>query len=128
MFISIVRWLKSLCRSEATEQEVQDYIARLERAVDELTIEFDYREYLVKQEAERQEAEREDQERERENTEYWSARQKEIEEENLAREEQERRNREEEDEQQHYRSYCPHCGSQYRLGRCPACDEAFGRN
>ena len=127
MFTSIVKWLKSLRKSKVAEQETQDYIARLERAVDELTIELDYREYLAKQEAERAEAEREDHERDVENLKYELGRKQDVIE-DYARDEQERRAREEEDEQQHYRSHCPHCGSQRRFGRCPACDEAFGRN
>ena len=74
-FTSIVNWFKSFRSSEATEQEIEEYfareyIARLERAVDELTIELDYREYLAKQEAERAEAEREDREREIESLKY----------------------------------------------------------
>ena len=97
-----------------------DYIERLERKIDELAIELDEQEYFARCKAE-------DAEHERENLQYELDRKQDIID-DYAREEQERRDREYEDEQQHYRSYCPHCGSQYRLGRCPACDEAFGRN
>src|SRR3989344_2986790 len=109
VILKLSNWYYVLFGSEATEQEVQDYIARLERAVDELAIELDYQEHLAKQEAERAEAEHEDQERERQKLEYeLGCRNSEIE--MYEQAEQERRDRQEEDEQQHYRSYCPHCG------------------
>ncbi|MBI4065751.1 hypothetical protein HY412_00970 [Candidatus Kaiserbacteria bacterium] len=138
-FKSVILKLKNLYYalfgSEANEREVQEYfarsdaeyIARLERAVDELTIELDYREYFAKQEAERAEAEREDLERDRENLKYELDRKQDLIEE-YERVERERKNREEEDEQLRYQTHCPLCGSKRRHGRCPVCDESFGRN
>jgi len=109
-------WRK-LFKSEATEQETQDYIARLERVVDELTIELDYQKFLAKSKTE-------EEEHERENQEYWDARECEERE----RAEHEQREQEWEDEQKRYQSECPFCGSPKRHGRCPACDRAFGRD
>ncbi len=115
---------KRLFGSKATEQETQDYIARLERAVDELTLELVHQKYIAEEEKLFAKWKAEEEEHERENREYREEREREEQE----RAEQDQREQDWEDEQRQYQSECPFCGSPKRLGKCPECDHAFGHD
>lgn len=119
---SLIRnWICHL-RGEATEQETAALLAEYEREDQEA--EREYQELQAWWEAEEARHKAAEAEREQEGREYLEAREAE----DRAREEQARSDQEWEEEQEHYRSHCPHCGTRWVWGRCPACDDAFGRN
>lgn len=114
------RFIKNI-RNEATEQDVEEYLAELRREEDESRRRDQENEALrLADEARFASAEAA---RERENREFSE----ECGAEDQAQKEQEIRDQEWEEEQSRYRSHCPFCGSPKIMNRCRACDDEFGR-